>query len=711
MSLRNRVVLSCALLVGLCSPTGAEAQLPPTYTFTIRTVINPDEVNANFALLQHALDRRGGTMTGTLTALGITADALTVNATSSSAAAGKLHFNTVDGITQSGRTGSTSDLAWYNAAGAKAAYLRAGTGRWVFGTNSPGVHAGVVIEGVDADAFFGTVSTSTDPAREGGFLAFLKMANGSYYKSGVWAATVGDDTVASGFMCTNIHASYMNASVQKDDVWILGCGKQGVVFWPSGSTSGYAALMPGERKMHIRGTVFQGDAELTAMPDQGDFRVPNGWDLYGRNAADTNNVQILALSTTNEVELGDNDTKTVLKGSVVGVAGATSSYPALKRSGTNVQVRLGDDSAYGGIDVGSILLSGTSLFATTNTWTAAQTLAASSNVVTLRATTNGNNFTRIQNAAGTTKWQFYLSGGGEDWTMYSSGADPGTALLIEAGTRDVYIPGGNLYVTGTQTIGGGSSISSSSDLARVNSSNTFTGTANSFASSATVVAGELGDATLTVKSDDGDDAGDRWSVVVDATNNRWTWKNEAATVGGTVGYLSTDGRLVMTPTANGLSGYGASIQVQRSASSGNAPGTLIFDDASASSHFVWADTTGDLRINAGSGATPTSGDTIGTVVGDQTSLRAAKVIHGAFTDYNGALQAMIAAPLWSWSYANGRYHGEQFMGITLGDGPENFNLFGKDRGRVFNELTFAGYTIASFKALEARVAALEKGKQ
>jgi hypothetical protein len=59
------------LVACLVWPAAAAAQITPTYTYVAGTVINPDEVNANFALLQNALNRTGGTMTGTLTAQAI----------------------------------------------------------------------------------------------------------------------------------------------------------------------------------------------------------------------------------------------------------------------------------------------------------------------------------------------------------------------------------------------------------------------------------------------------------------------------------------------------------------------------------------------------------------------------------------------------------------------------------------------------------------
>lgn len=52
----------------LAWPSLAFGQVTPTYTFVNGTVIDAAQVNANFALLQNALNRTGGTMTGTLTA-------------------------------------------------------------------------------------------------------------------------------------------------------------------------------------------------------------------------------------------------------------------------------------------------------------------------------------------------------------------------------------------------------------------------------------------------------------------------------------------------------------------------------------------------------------------------------------------------------------------------------------------------------------------
>ncbi len=61
-----------ALFLVLALPAAAAAQITPTFTFTAGTVISPDEMNTNFALFSQALNRAGGTMTGTLNSRQIT---------------------------------------------------------------------------------------------------------------------------------------------------------------------------------------------------------------------------------------------------------------------------------------------------------------------------------------------------------------------------------------------------------------------------------------------------------------------------------------------------------------------------------------------------------------------------------------------------------------------------------------------------------------
>lgn len=79
MSCRNRALVALLVALGWTSP--AWAQISPTYTFASGTVISSSQVNANFALLQNALNRTGGTITGNITVTaGVTIDGVDLSA-------------------------------------------------------------------------------------------------------------------------------------------------------------------------------------------------------------------------------------------------------------------------------------------------------------------------------------------------------------------------------------------------------------------------------------------------------------------------------------------------------------------------------------------------------------------------------------------------------------------------------------------------------
>lgn len=69
-SLIGRLVRALALVLWTSVPSAAQVTIPNT--FTAGTVANPDQVNTNFSTLgTQALNRTGGTMTGTLTTLNV----------------------------------------------------------------------------------------------------------------------------------------------------------------------------------------------------------------------------------------------------------------------------------------------------------------------------------------------------------------------------------------------------------------------------------------------------------------------------------------------------------------------------------------------------------------------------------------------------------------------------------------------------------------
>lgn len=139
---------------------------------------------------------------------------------------------------------------------------------------------------------------------------------------------------------------------------------------------------------------------------------------------------------------------------------------------------------------------------------------------------------------------------------------------------------------------------------------------------------------------------------------------------------------------------------------GTAGGTLGFTKKSGLPAMIWIDDTGVVRTannSWGENAGDAGGDTGGTVVGTQTSMRSTKNVYGEFTDYSGALRAVLATPLYDFDYKSGSYNGQRFVGIMTDDSP----VFGMDKGRSFNPVTAFGYTVAAIKELERRLSAAE----
>jgi hypothetical protein len=121
----KRVWLTLGLLLMLAAP--AAAQITPTYTFTAGTTINPDDVNANFALLANALNRTGGTMTGTLTSRNILPDGNNTRDVGASGTRFANLFATVANITTLTCTDCVAGTQLANTAVTPASYGNAST--------------------------------------------------------------------------------------------------------------------------------------------------------------------------------------------------------------------------------------------------------------------------------------------------------------------------------------------------------------------------------------------------------------------------------------------------------------------------------------------------------------------------------------------------------------------------------------------------------
>lgn len=145
-----------------------------------------------------------------------------------------------------------------------------------------------------------------------------------------------------------------------------------------------------------------------------------------------------------------------------------------------------------------------------------------------------------------------------------------------------------------------------------------------------------------------------------------------------------------------------------------AAGVLGMRALSNTARFIWFDNSGLVRASA-TGVAPTySTDTsAGGVVGDQTSNVAFKDIIGDPVSDDDALAAIIAAAetVKRFTYADGRYNGQEFSGIILeGDA---LGRYGKDAtedypaGRSLNDINLIGDLVKAVRQLAARVAELE----
>ncbi len=162
--------------------------------------------------------------------------------------------------------------------------------------------------------------------------------------------------------------------------------------------------------------------------------------------------------------------------------------------------------------------------------------------------------------------------------------------------------------------------------------------------------------------------------------------------------------MIVISAADCGANYGPHINVGRN-SNGSTPssGFIYLINRGNTGYSVWPDASGNLRIGT---LAPSSGnDTSGVVCGTQTSSLDTKNVVSEFTDYDEALGAIIATPLYNFTYKSGAFNSEQFTGIITDYSP----VFGMDRddkhqgGKSLNEVTAHGYEMAAIKALNKRI--------
>lgn len=128
----RRLLLPLALCLSFAVPASAQITVP--FTFTAGTVANPTEVNTNFAKFADALNRTGGTMTGTLTSLQITPSATNTYDLGSAAALYRSGYYRTSLVF--GQTTANYTLTWANPASARAISIADPGGTDVFTFNA-----------------------------------------------------------------------------------------------------------------------------------------------------------------------------------------------------------------------------------------------------------------------------------------------------------------------------------------------------------------------------------------------------------------------------------------------------------------------------------------------------------------------------------------------------------------------------------------------
>jgi hypothetical protein len=159
--------------------------------------------------------------------------------------------------------------------------------------------------------------------------------------------------------------------------------------------------------------------------------------------------------------------------------------------------------------------------------------------------------------------------------------------------------------------------------------------------------------------------------------------------------------------SSGVTSAGPGLGVGRNSTGAGAPGMIHFVRKDGTDAWIWADTSGKIRTSATGVAPPQvdTGDTVGTVVGDQTSTLDTKRLLGDDLQPFDALDIVLHTPVRQFVYKSGAYSGSTFQGIIADWSPE----FAMDpdkqhpNGRSFNPVNAFGYTVESIKALQAEI--------
>lgn len=154
------------------------------------------------------------------------------------------------------------------------------------------------------------------------------------------------------------------------------------------------------------------------------------------------------------------------------------------------------------------------------------------------------------------------------------------------------------------------------------------------------------------------------------------------------------------------SGSGNVIYTKRNTNASTpAPGTMLFQRATAALSYLWPDDSGVWRTGSSAPTNAVYGS--GTVVGTQTSTRDTKDIIRDGVAPETALATILHTPVYEFQYKNGAYNNSVFHGIVSEESPE----FVMDEGRVFNPISAFGFTVQAIKSLYQRIEQLENTQQ
>ena len=182
--------------------------------------------------------------------------------------------------------------------------------------------------------------------------------------------------------------------------------------------------------------------------------------------------------------------------------------------------------------------------------------------------------------------------------------------------------------------------------------------------------------------------------------------SERAYIQANTGY----GSLVAVGADNGAGQAAELVATKNTNASTPAPGMMVCQAADGVYSFLYPDNSDVWRtkVTAATNATIAAG----TVVGDQTSMAAAKHISDELSPLSDVLTRIAAGAdaVRRFVYRNGRYNGEQFEGVVTDYAPD----YGKDatddapQGQALNEINIMGDLLRAVAYLTERVRELER---